>query len=111
MLLNRHARENYAIQIATTTTEGDPIAAADWEASFDGGTTYMPANVLTLAAPWTDTDGVTHEPGDLSEWLVAGPDAEVGSAVAVITASTDPLVRAIDNPEIIVREAPQIYLA
>lgn len=110
MRLNRQGRETYAIQLTTTTTAGDPIEPDAWEASFDHGENYVAASVLTLAEPWTDTDGVTHEPGDLSSWLLAGPDAEEGSAVAVIAASIRPLVRAIDSPEIIVRTAPQVTL-
>jgi len=43
-----------------------------------------------------------------SAWLVAGATAPVGTAVAVITANTVPLLRLTANPEIIVRDAPLI---
>lgn len=87
MKLNRHAREYYAI---TITTEPD---VDGWEASFDGGETWVEA----------DTSG------DGFRWLVAGPDADPGTA-AVVSRDIAPLVRVIDTPEIVVRNAPPIEL-
>lgn len=98
MRLDRHARENYELQIATTASDGDPIAAGEWEASFDGGENFVAATVIT------------HDTEDWSAWLLAGPDAEVGTSVAVLSRSMRPLVRAVDNPEIIVRDAPRVVL-
>lgn len=98
MQLNRHGREYYELQITTTTSSGDPIPADGWEASFDNGVTWVAATV------------VTHDTTDWSAWLVAGPNAEVGAAVAVITESLIPLVRTTDNPEIVVDYAPKILL-
>lgn len=99
MRLSRLAREYYELQITTTATDGDPIPADGWEASFDGGETFVAATV------------VTHDTEDWSAWLLAGPDADEGTAVAVITSAVRPLVRATDSPEVIVRTAPRIVLA
>jgi hypothetical protein len=96
MQLSRFGREYYELQIATTSNTGSPIPADGWEASFDRGVTWIAATV------------VTHDAADWSAWLVAGVDAEEGSAVAVLSASVSPLVRAVDNPEIVVRSAPRI---
>jgi len=93
MQLHAMAREFYHLGIGT-----EPAVTA-WEASFDGGETWSPATV--------------DQPGwgaDDYGWLVAGDEVDQGSAVAVITESIKPLVRAIDSPEIVVRDAPGIYL-
>lgn len=90
MNLNRAAREYYALAIVT-----DPPVAA-WEATFDNGATWDAG---------ATTDGVTR-------WLVAAPDAVAGSAVAVLPlGTTKPRVRATSNPEVIVRDAPAIYVS
>ena len=87
MNLNRAAREYYALEIVT-----EP-AVASWEATFDAGATWDAG---------TTTDGITR-------WLVAGPDATAGSAVAVLAlGTTKPRIRATSNPEVIVRDAPAI---
>ena len=91
MILSPLAREFYRVAI---TTDGD---VTDWEASFDGGTTWHDGEV--------DPDEET-----FTRWLLAGPDAPLGTAVAVITADVVPIVRATDNPEIVVRKAPRITL-
>lgn len=90
MNLNRRAREFYALEITTV-----PPVAGPWEASFDRGATWEVA---------TDVDGVP-------SWLVAGPDAAPGEAVHVVTTAVTPLVRAVENPEVVVRNAPRIQLA
>ena len=86
MQLNRAAREYYRLHVTT-----DPAVTAPWEASFDGGQTWYAG---------TDPGGDT---GDVM-WLVAGPDAEQGPAVAVLTGTVRPMLRAIDNPEIVIAE-------
>lgn len=88
MRLHHDAREYYRLEIIT-----DPVVAA-WEASFDDGDSWHAS---------TSIDG-------LPAWLVAGPDAEQGTAVAVITSRALPLIRATDNPEIIVRRAPSVIV-
>lgn len=102
MLLKRSAREFYHVALTATTEAGDPVAADDWEASFDGGTTWFPA------------EAHTHDDGDgdvtYSSWLVAGPDVAQGGAVAVITGSLVPQMRLNDNPESVVRDGPRISL-
>lgn len=87
MQLHPLAREYYALTIATD----DDVTG--WQASFDHGTTWH-------AGDTSEDDGRTR-------WLLAGPDADTGDAI-VISASVVPLVRAIDNPEIIVRKAPRV---
>lgn len=90
MQLARYARKYYKLDITTEP----PVAA--WEASFDKGETWLPQTTV-------DT---------YPAWLVAGPDADPGTAVAVLSESTTPWLRAIDNPEILDVEdkAPRIYL-
>lgn len=90
MQLARYARKYYKLDITT-----EPAVTA-WEASFDKGETWHPHTVV-------DT---------FSAWLVAGPDADPGNAVAVLDSSVTPLLRAVDNPEILDGEgsAPRINL-
>ena len=89
MNLDRAGREYYALEIVT-----DPPVAS-WEATFDAGLTWDAG---------TTTTGVTR-------WLVAGPDATLGSAVAMLAlGATKPKIRATSNPEVIVRDAPTIYV-
>lgn len=99
MILSEHAREYYELQITTTATNGSPIPASGWSASFDGGTTWAAATVIS------------HDSEDYSAWLVAGAQADDTGAVATIERQeTVPLVRATDSPEIVVRAAPKIRL-
>lgn len=90
MQLARYARKYYKLQIDT-----EPAVTA-WEASFDHGETWQPQTTV-------DT---------YPAWLVAGPDADPGTAVAVLQESVTPWLRAVDNPEILDVEdkAPRIYL-
>lgn len=98
MRLNPNAREYYELQITTTATDGNPIPASGWEASFDKGVTWYAATVIT------------HDAVAYSAWLLAGIDADPGTAVMVLPANARivPLVRAVDNPEIVVRQAPTV---
>lgn len=89
MNLRKDGREWYALEIETSP----PVAA--WEASFDNGATW-------LASTTVGTDG-------WSRWLVAGPNVDPTGAT-VLSANCKPVVRAIDNPEIIPRLGPGIYL-
>jgi hypothetical protein len=90
MQLARYARKFYKLEITT-----EPAVTA-WEASFDRGVTWQPQTTV-------DT---------YPAWLVAGPDADPGPAVAVLEESVTPWIRAVDNPEILDVEgqAPRIYL-
>lgn len=111
MKLPSTGREYYALEITTSP------AVAAWEASFDGGATWV-AGALDLV-------------GNLWRWLVAGPDFDpsepgvVEADYTIVTAETStccqatcsertphrhPFVRAIDTPEVIVRSAPKILL-
>lgn len=91
MKLSRYGRENLKM---TITTE-PPLT--DWEASFDGGQNWI--------AGTPEEDGQTW-------WLVAGPNVEQGSAVVVLARGSHPvMVRAIDNPEIIVRSATNVTVS
>ena len=87
MKLHPLGREFYSL---TVTTE--PAVAA-WEASFDGGETWVAGESA----------------GAAFRWLVAGPDATPGDAT-VLAGSVAPIVRATDDPEVIVRRAPTIYV-
>lgn len=96
MILARTERDNYVV---TATT--DPPLDGTWEASFDGGATYVEG---------TPTDG------DWA-WLVAGPDfvgEDVGmddaDTVAVIATTTTPLLRLKDDPVLDVEPGPIIKL-
>lgn len=94
MYLPPNGREYYRLAIATDP----PITATDWEASFDAGATWHAA----------EADGATG-----ARWLLAGPNA-TGNPVGTVVISaprTKPLIRAIDNPEILVRAAPAIHLS
>lgn len=93
MELSRHGRELYKLEITTT-----PVVAS-WEASFDGGETWVAGTAATLESGTP-----------VVQWLVAGPLAALGAAVAVIASDLIPKVRALSNPEIVVRNAPAITL-
>lgn len=90
MNLRPDAREWYTLEITTTPT------VTTWEASFDGGDTYV-------ASTTVGADGYFR-------WLVAGPDADPGTAEVLPLAVTVPLVRSTENPELIVRSAPKIVV-
>lgn len=79
----------------TITTE-PAVTAARWSLSLDRGDTWTDA---------TDTDG-------LSTWLIANASADTPSAPAIVlTPGTyTPLIRCIDDPEVIVRNAPTIVI-
>lgn len=90
MNLDPNAREFYTLTITTTP------AVTSWDASFDNGGTWFTGAAVAGQA-------------DTFRWLVAGPTATVGAAVAVIGAwSVLPKVRATSSPEIVVRDAPRI---
>lgn len=91
MQLNRRAVEWYALEITT-----DP-AVTGWEASFDDGASWKASTAV-------GTDG-------WSRWLVAGPDAATPGTAVVLAATVRPLVRATENPEVVVRDAPRIYVS
>lgn len=92
MNLSRLGREYFRITVAT-----DP-AVTGWEASFDGGVTW------TSGTPITGVDGGF-------QWLVQGPDVDPTDATALtLSGSVAPLLRAVDNPEVLVRDAPRIWL-
>lgn len=90
MKINPQGCEYYRLDI----TSDPDIPAGDWELSLDGDA-------------WVSSTLVDGLPA----WLIAGeefsesgvnPDFVVGSAV-------QPLLRAKDNPETIIRRAPKIY--
>lgn len=91
MKLSSYGREYYELTITTSPA----TIPTDWEASFDGGATWITA--LNVSGN--------------SAWLVRGTNAPAGAAVAIITASLNPKVRLTLSPEIIVRdETPRIGL-
>lgn len=90
MKLHPTAVEYYALEI---TVDQPDVAASEWQASFDGGTTWSTA---------VDVDG-------RSGWLLAGPEvASPGGAIVMPAGTTYPVVRLVDSPELVVRDAPAI---
>lgn len=96
MRLHRQERDYYALTIATT-----PALTGTWEASFDGGDTWI--------------DGV--ESDGAWTWLVAGPNfdaAAVGMNAADTKATINnaliPLLRNKENPVLDVQFGPTITL-
>lgn len=85
--MNRHERKFVQFKLAT-----DP-AVTDWELSFDDGTTWHPGEAI---------------PGqpDTYRWLVSGSRVSLGGAVVQLgTGSYELVVRAISNPELVVKRA------
>lgn len=98
MKLNRAERDYYAVRITTS-----PPLEGDWEASFDGGETWVPGSL--------DEDS-------FSTWLVAGPDYDAaavnedpGDTQAVITRNMKPLLRLAADPVLILDKGPSINFA
>lgn len=93
MILDSYGREYYAMTITTVPA----TTPTQWEASFDGGSTWITA----IVHPTTAT---------ASAWLVRGVNAAAGTSVATITTSLAPKVRLTSSPELVVRGAPTIQL-
>lgn len=91
MQLEPAGREFYNLEITAS-----PAVSGGWEASFDGGTTWVAGTAGTVNGT------------DVYQWLLAGASADVGTAVATISASVVPLIRATESPELVVRSAPTI---
>ena len=90
MNLNRHAREFYTLGIVTQP----PITT--WEASFDAGRTWHPGEQV----------------GQDTRWLLRGsaiPDDPARPAVEVAL-TVRPLVRGVDDPEVVVRDTPHVIV-
>lgn len=93
MDLSPFGREVYTVGITL-----DPTATGTWDASFDGGTTWLPG-----------TDLGNGEWG----WLVAGPDNTGGSPVWTAAAGqsvASPLLRLVVGQEEIVTHGPAIAI-
>lgn len=91
MRLHRQGREFYTLAITT-----NPAVGAAWEASFDAGSTWTPG-----------------QPADEGwRWLVRGPACpdDPTYPAALVTRSLYPLVRAVDHPELVIRNAPIITI-
>jgi hypothetical protein len=93
MRLNRFGREVYAVEVTL-----DPTASGTWEASFDGGTTWVA--------------GTDQNNGSFG-WLVAGPSNDGTGAVFQFATqlSVTPLLRLTVGDEEIVVTGPSIDLA
>lgn len=94
MKLHRAERDNYVLTIGT-----DPPLAGVWEASFDGGDTWV--------------DGTANE--DAWAWLVAGPDfvadeVDMTAEGTVLDGSVAPLLRVKDDPVLDIQSGPSIVL-
>lgn len=88
MHLSKTGIERYQPNPSTTPT----ISASLWEASFDDGTTWVAAQVVSGAPTW----------------LVAGPDATSPGSATVLpdgVAWVVPALRFSNPPELIVRDA------
>lgn len=97
MDLSRIGREFFVEEIVT-----NPVVDG-WAASFDGGQT------------WEDGEAVP-DVENTWRWLVRGPDfveadAPVQAASQLVaTSPIEPLLRAIDNPEVVVRTGSRVSL-
>lgn len=94
MRLNSFGREVYAVQVTL-----DPTASGTWEASFDGGATWLAGTL--------QTDQVSYG------WLVAGPDNDGTGAVyqfAPGTLAVTPMLRLTVGAEQIVLDGPSIEI-
>ena len=93
MDLHSAAREFYDLGITT-----DPAVSGGWELSVDAGATWVAGEAVTGGA----------------RWLVRGPSftPDVGDVTVstLVSASVQPLVRVVDTPETVVRDAPLIRL-
>lgn len=87
MQLHHLAREYYTLVIDTTPE------ISTWEASFDNGLTWVAGEHVGLRT---------------MRWLLAGADADPTNAT-VLTGKARPMIRVVDNPEVVVRNAPTIY--
>ena len=97
MDLSPHGREPYKVTLTTVP------AITAWEASFDGGVT------------WVAGTPVTGTPNQYA-WLVAGPSAPPApggtSLAATLVRGANPvLVRGTDTPSLIVRNLAGINVA
>lgn len=94
MRLSPRGADDYVLTITTI-----PVMSG-WEASFDGGASWV-AGTPDVVDPTT------------YRWLMVGPlvDPVPVAPHTVLTIDVEPLVRAIDNPKIIVRKAPWIALS
>lgn len=104
MKLDRDACEYLLVTIAAKYADGTDVPLDAWEASFDKKETWLPAEIVTVAA----------EPaGDFAAWLLAGPDAseqDQTEADLVLTANTDYHLRLVDNPETVIRKGGVVRL-
>jgi hypothetical protein len=96
MQLHRTERDYYVLEIEVL-----PEMVGTWEASFDGGETYVAGTPQ----------------GENWAWLVAGPDFDavaVGldplDTGATLLTDVEPLVRCIEDPVVNVEDAPKIEL-
>lgn len=94
MKLNRAERDYYVLTISV-----EPALTGTWEASFDGGTTWVEGTLTTGA--WA--------------WLVAGPDfvaddVDMSDEGVVLETSTTPLLRIKDDPILDIERGPSIVL-
>lgn len=96
MNLKRSERDWYVLDITV-----EPPLTGAWQASFDNGATWH--NGSQTSGGWA--------------WLLAGPDFDAAAVdmdgadtVAVLTASTTPLLRCAENPVLDVESGPRIWL-
>lgn len=98
MNLSRIGREYLEVEVST-----DPEVSG-WEASFDGGSTWNAGEQVTSASVPT------------WRWLLVGPDCpepEVPGQInypAGAGTSVRVYLRAIDNPEVLIRKGPKVSL-
>lgn len=91
MKINPSACEYYRLRIDSSPT----IPASSWQLSIDDGATWHSSTIV---------DG-------LPAWLVCGPDYAGPESAARLTESlTRPLIRAVENPETVIRRTPKIVL-
>lgn len=103
MNLSRFGRKWYELEVATT-----PQIVSGWEATFDSGATWLPAEVVATPDPLPVVSTAA-----VIRWLLEGPDASAGASPPDFVVHADtivPVIRAANDPELEAFNGPIIIL-
>ena len=103
MNLSRFGRKWYELEIAT-----EPQITSGWEATFDNGTSWVNAEVVTNPVP-----PPVRATAVVVRWLIQGPNAASGAQppdYILEAASVAPVIRAANDPELEAFQGPIIIL-
>lgn len=102
MNLSRFGQKWYEVEISTV-----PQVSTGWEATFDGGTTWVAGEVVTEPDPAPVVTGAV-----VVRWLLAGSQAPAVDTApdVVLTDGVQPILRAAANPEVEAFAGPLIIL-